>query len=239
MPPLADPGPRPSRSPTTPDVAPDGSPVAFYRRLPATGEPELIHALIQPGATILDLGCGAGRIAAPLAALGHPITGVDNGAAMIAALPSEVRGVVADAATVRLGQRFDVVLLASHLLNDPAVGASFVSTAATHLVAGGVLIAETYPPGWEPSDGVGRVTHLGDARIELLRARIDGDLVEASVRYGVDGMTWQQDFRARLITEPEIVRLLADNGLTFDRWLPRPGWFVARASAAANGTAKA
>ena len=32
------------------DIAPDGSPVAFYRRLPATGEPELIHAVIAPGA---------------------------------------------------------------------------------------------------------------------------------------------------------------------------------------------
>ena len=29
-------------------VAPDGSPVAFYRRLPAMGEPELIHAAIPP-----------------------------------------------------------------------------------------------------------------------------------------------------------------------------------------------
>lgn len=36
------------------DVAPDGSPVAFYRRLPATGEPELIHATIGAGASVLD-----------------------------------------------------------------------------------------------------------------------------------------------------------------------------------------
>ena len=31
------------------EVAPDGSPVAFYRRLPATGEPDLIHAAIGAG----------------------------------------------------------------------------------------------------------------------------------------------------------------------------------------------
>ena len=48
---------------TMTDVAPDGSPVAFYRRLPATGEPELIHGVIAPGASPLDLGCGTGRIA--------------------------------------------------------------------------------------------------------------------------------------------------------------------------------
>jgi SAM-dependent methyltransferase len=55
------------------DIAPDGSPVAFHARLPATGEPELIHGLIGLGASVLDLGCGPGRIAGPLAALGHPI----------------------------------------------------------------------------------------------------------------------------------------------------------------------
>ena len=44
-------------------VAPDGSPVAFYRRLPAFGEPELIHGAIPRGASVLDLGCGPGRIA--------------------------------------------------------------------------------------------------------------------------------------------------------------------------------
>jgi len=68
-------------------VAPDGSPVAFYRRLPAMGEPELVHGLVRPGATILDLGCGPGRIAGPLAVLGHRVTGVDDGAGMIEALP--------------------------------------------------------------------------------------------------------------------------------------------------------
>lgn len=62
------------------DVAPDGSPVAFYRRLPATGKPELIHAAIGPGTSVLDLGCGPGRIAGPLVALGHAVTGVDDGA---------------------------------------------------------------------------------------------------------------------------------------------------------------
>ena len=65
------------------DVAPDGSPVAFYARLPATGEPELIHALAPRGSTILDLGCGVGRMAGPLAALGHRVTGIDNAPGML------------------------------------------------------------------------------------------------------------------------------------------------------------
>ena len=210
------------------DVAPDGSPVAFYRRLPATGEPELIHGVIAPGASVLDLGCGTGRMAGPLVALGHQVTGVDNGPAMIATLPPGVEGVVGDARTVRLGRRFGAVLLASHLVNDPEDGAAFVATAAAHLEPTGVVVGEVYPPGWDPSTSVGRETQLGDARIETLRASVVGDLLEADVRYGVDDLVWRQTFRARLLGEADLRDLLADAGLTFQRWLDRPGWFLAK-----------
>lgn len=210
------------------DVAPDGSPVAFYRRLPATGEPDLIHALIAPGASVLDLGCGPGRIAAPLVALGHPVTGVDDGAAMVEALPEGVEGIVADARHVRLGRRFGAVLLASHLVNDPDAGAAFVATAAAHVDPDGVVIGETYPPGWDATAGVGRESRLGDARITLLNAAVEGDLLRAEVRYGVDGLEWRQSFSARLLDERALGELLAGAGLVLDRWLERPGWFLAR-----------
>jgi SAM-dependent methyltransferase len=209
-------------------VAPDGSPVAFYARLPATGEPELIHALLAPAASVLDLGCGPGRIAGPLVALGHQVTGVDDGPGMIAALPSGVDGIVADARTVRLARRFDAVLLASHLLNAPLDGPAFVATAAAHVKADGVVIGETYPPGWDPEEGVGRETRLGNARITLLRAALVGDLIDAEVRYGVDDRLWTQPFTARLLDEAGVRALLGTAGLEFDRWLDRPGWFVAR-----------
>jgi SAM-dependent methyltransferase len=210
------------------DVAPDGSPVAFYRRLPPTGEPELVHATIPAGSSVLDLGCGPGRIAGPLAALGHPVVGVDDGPGMIAALPPGVEGIVADAATARLGRTFGTVLLASHLVNDPVNGTAFAATAAAHLEDGGLVVAETYPPGWDPAGAIGRVQELGDARVELLRATVDGDLLDAEVRYGVDGRTWQQPFRARILDEPALRAFLAAAGLAFDGWLDRPGWFVAR-----------
>jgi SAM-dependent methyltransferase len=212
------------------DLAPDGSPVAFYRRLPSIGEPELIHAAIEPGSTVLDLGCGTGRIAGPLTALGHAVTGVDNGAGMIAALPPGVEGVAADARTVRLGRRFGAVLLASHLLNDPHAGADFARTAAAHLEPDGVVVGETYPPGWDASASIGRETRLGDARIELLWATVTGDELEAEVRYGVDDHVWQQRFRARLLGEAGLRDVLAGAGLAFDRWLAMPGWFVAKSA---------
>jgi SAM-dependent methyltransferase len=213
------------------DVAPDGSPVAFYRRLPATGEPELIHAAIPAGATVLDLGCGPGRIAGPLVALGHPVTGVDDGAGMIAALPPGVEGIVSDARRVRLGRRFGAVLMASHLVNDPDGGAAFAATAAAHVEPAGVVVGETYPPGWDPAASVGKVTRLGDASIELTRAAVDGDRIDAEVRYGVDGLEWRQPFVARLLDEKGLRAVLGEAGLELDRWLERPGWFVARPTA--------
>jgi SAM-dependent methyltransferase len=210
------------------EVAPDGSPVAFYRRLPATGEPELIHAVVGAGTSILDLGCGPGRIAGPLAALGHQVVGVDDGAGMVAALPPGVDGVVGDARTVRLGRTFGAVLLASHLVNAPGDGPAFAATAAAHLAPGGLVVGETYPPGWDPAASVGRIRRLGDARIELLGAAVEGDRLEAEVRYGVDGATWTQAFSARLLDEAALRDLLHAAGLAFVRWLERPGWFLAR-----------
>ena len=46
----------------------DGCAVEFYALLPAFGEPEIVHAAVPPGASILELGCGTGRILRPLAA---------------------------------------------------------------------------------------------------------------------------------------------------------------------------
>lgn len=209
------------------EVAPDGSPVAFYRRLPAEGEPELIHAVIGPGTSVLDLGCGPGRIAGPLVALGHPVTGVDDGPAMIAALPPDVEGVLADARRIRLGRRFGAVLLASHLVNDPDGGSDFAATAAAHRSPGGIVVGETYPPGWDPAASLGRPRMLGDAHVELVRASIVGDELDAEVRYGVDDREWHQAFRARLLDEAGLRRLLEGARLAFVRWLERPGWFVA------------
>jgi SAM-dependent methyltransferase len=210
------------------EVAPDGSPVAFYRRLPAMGEPELVAGVVPAGSTILDLGCGTGRIAGPLAALGYRVTGVDNGSGMIAELPDGVDGIVADATSLRLDTRFGAVLMASHLVNDPDHGLAFAETAAAHVVDGGYVIGETYPPGWQAHAAVGRTSHLGDATVTLLRADVVGDLLDAEVRYGVDGMEWTQPFVARVLDGSALRDLLTAAGLAFERWLDRPGWFVAR-----------
>ncbi|WP_410587592.1 hypothetical protein [Amycolatopsis sp. lyj-23] len=48
------------------EVTADGSPVDVYRLLPPDGEAEIVYAAVPPGASILELGSGAGRVTHPL-----------------------------------------------------------------------------------------------------------------------------------------------------------------------------
>ena len=108
------------------------------------------------------------------------------------------------------------------------MGPSFAATAAAHLEAGGLVVGQTYPPGWDPASSIGHVQELGDARIEMLRATVADGRLEAEVRYGVDGVTWTQAFSARVLDEAGLRGLLDAAGLAFVHWLERPGWFLAR-----------
>ena len=211
---------------TASEVTADGSPVAVYRALPANGEPERIHASIPAGAAVLELGAAVGRVAGPLARLGHAVTAVDDSPAMLEAMDPDVEGLLGDAGAVRLGRTFDVVLLISHLLNDPDPG-RFLETAIAHLAPDGRLVAEVYPESMDWPAAVGRSTALGLVTIMLTRATVEGSMVDANVRYELDGRHWDQPFVARMRTRPELEALLALVGLTIERWLDAPGWFVA------------
>lgn len=84
------------------------------RGLQERGWLERFRAVLPPGGSVLDIGCGAGApIAAWLAGQGFAVTGVDSSPAMIAMfrarLPSET-GLVADMRRLVLGRRFDGLL---------------------------------------------------------------------------------------------------------------------------------
>ena len=208
------------------DVTRDGSSVAAYLAMPAAGEPELVHAAVPAGASILELGSGPGRIATPLARLGHEVVAVDDSEAMLGGLDPIVRGVLADAGSVRLVRTFDVVLIASNLLNDPEPSA-FLKTAAVHLDLGGVIVAEVYPPEMDWAAVVGWTNMLGPVGITVIRAARDGKLVDAEIAYRLGEREWRQSGVSVQWDEADVRRLLDDAGFRFDRWLERPGWFVA------------
>jgi SAM-dependent methyltransferase len=96
---------------------------------------------------VLDVGCGAGRVALDLAGLGVPVVGLDNDAPLLAALRERagdlpVRTVRADARAFDLGQRFPVVLAPMQtvqLLGGRAGREAFLRCTRGHLDPEGVV----------------------------------------------------------------------------------------------------
>lgn len=209
------------------DYAPDGSPVPLYRRLPPrTSDAVLIHRLLRPGSSVLDLGCGTGRLAEPLAALGHPVTGVDNEPRMLESL-TRATGVLADLTSVDLRTEFSAVLLMSHLINsaDHAFVTAALRTARRHL-DGGMMLIERYPPGWVygPDE---LVRHSDGIRFELRRHELSNDGVRAAtLAYEFDGVRAEQRFDARDVDDQRLRALAAEAHLRVDSPLDPDGRLV-------------
>jgi SAM-dependent methyltransferase len=211
-------------------VAPDGSPVEVYRRMPPNGEAEIVHAAVPDGAKILELGCGTGRVTRRLVALGHPVVAVDESAEMLRELygVAGVETVQGRIEELDLGRRFPVVLLGSHLVNSlPPFRDQVLGAARRHLDRDGHVLIESYPATtrWE----VGRSSRLGDVEIALDAVRVDPPFVVATVAYTVDGRTWRQSFEAELLDEGALRRALLASGLRLARWLDEGrSWLCAR-----------
>lgn len=97
-----------------------------------------------PG-SVLDAGCGTGRVAIELARRGHEVVGADVSESMLATarrLGPTVRWVCCDLAELDLDRRFDVVVMAGNvpLFTPPGTTAGVVAGCARHLAPDGVLV---------------------------------------------------------------------------------------------------
>jgi SAM-dependent methyltransferase len=105
--------------------------------------------------SVLDAGCGTGRVALELARRGIYVVGTDKDDSMLAVarrLSADLQAVMpgvrlgfvtADVATLQLGGTFDVVLMAGNvpLFTPPGTQRALVAGAAKHVRAGGTLVA--------------------------------------------------------------------------------------------------
>ncbi|MGH9090627.1 MAG: class I SAM-dependent DNA methyltransferase [Acidimicrobiales bacterium] len=96
--------------------------------------------------TVLDAGCGTGRVAVELARHGLEVVGVDADRSMLAEAHRRGPGlawVEADLATLELGRQFDVVVLAGNvpLFCPPGSRAALVRACAAHVAPGALLVA--------------------------------------------------------------------------------------------------
>jgi SAM-dependent methyltransferase len=133
------------------------------------GEADFVESLGP--ASVLDAGCGTGRVAIELARRGMDVVGVDLDASMLAVASRKHPGlawVLGDLAVVDLGRSFDVVVLAGNVMIflKPGTEAAVVANMARHLAPGGALVAGfSLEPGrldLPTYDG-----HAGDAGLAL------------------------------------------------------------------------
>ena len=120
-----------------------------FARLAATGrnvhgEADLVERL--GGRSVLDAGCGTGRVAVELAARGFEVVGVDLDPTMLATArrkAPELSWVQADLAGMDLGRTFDVVVAAGNVMIflSPGTEAATLAALARHLTPGGRLVA--------------------------------------------------------------------------------------------------
>jgi SAM-dependent methyltransferase len=116
------------------------------------GEADFVMSLGP--ASVLDAGCGTGRVAIELARRGVDVVGVDLDADMVAAArrkAPELDWHVDDLATMALGRSFDVVAMPGNvmLFCRPVDRPAIVANLARHVAPGGRLVAGfTLEPGY-------------------------------------------------------------------------------------------
>lgn len=213
----------------------DGCSVALYERSPYLDE--LIDARLDlaPGTHVLELGCGTGRLTQPMLAAGAEVTAVDNSAEMLRAVPTRATTVLSDVETLALDSAFDIVLLASGLINHPDahVRKAFVACARRHLDVGGRFVMQRQDPLWLRDAKVGQSATQGAITIHVEAVARAGPEVTMTLRYALnDDATsspdnhanktshevWRQSFTIVSLSETEVEALLSKAGFGSFAW---------------------
>jgi SAM-dependent methyltransferase len=218
-------------------ITPDGCAVDFYALMPDLGEPAIVHEAAGAGASILELGCGAGRVTHPLIALGHPVVAVDESPEML----THVRGAETVCARIQdlsLGRRFGAVLLASHLINaDGQTRAAFLDVCRRHVADDGCVIIQQHGPAWFLTAKDSEMTRDGVLFRMRDVSRPAPNLVSATVEYVVGDRCWTQTFTTERLDEAGLGSALGAAGLRLDRYLTEDRSWLRAVPAPAAGSA--
>jgi SAM-dependent methyltransferase len=187
----------------------------FYHDKDYEAECDLIEEVFRryadkPVKSILDLGCGTGNHAIPLARRGYQVTGVDRSSEMVEhakaklqsqTLPSQLQPqfLEGDVRSLDLGNTFDAVLmmfavLGYQLTNDDVLAG--LRTVRRHLRPGGLFVCDVwYGPAvlaTRPSDRV-KVVKTPDGKvIRVASGTLDVYQHTANVHYQTWEITGQQ-----------------------------------------------
>ncbi|MFH8938106.1 class I SAM-dependent methyltransferase [Streptomyces griseosporeus] len=215
-------------------ITPDGCAVELYSRLPAGPEPDIVEAAVPAGASMLELGSGVGRMTHPLLERGFTVTAVDESPEMLARVRG-ARTICSPIEDLDLGERFDVVLLASFLVHaaDLDVRRGLLRTCVRHVAQDGCVLIQR-----EGEDYHSRVPrerrdpHGFTVRI-LSSEPVDEGVRSVHAEYVFPDATWTQTFRTRPLTKEQFEEALAEAGLRVDRYLTEDRIWVRAVPAAA------
>lgn len=229
------------------DAAVDGAMLARYYDLDLADDPGDLplylawaHRVTGP---VLELGCGTGRVAVPLAIAGHTMTAVDGDRHMLARARDtwrrqrprggSKRGPTArgsltllrrDMRTLRIDERFGLVILALNTLmqlGDAASQRQAISVIAQHLLPDGIAVLDVSLP------AAGDIA-MYDGRLGLEWVRYDpetGDQVTKSVSARYEAATstttlvtifdaWSpHDHLVRRVARTDLLRLISTDEL--------------------------
>ncbi|MER6364153.1 class I SAM-dependent methyltransferase [Kitasatospora sp. NPDC001527] len=215
-------------------ITPDGCAVDMYARLPVNDEPEVIAGAVPPGASLLELGCGVGRMTHPLLELGFRVTAVDESAEML----ERVRGartVLSPIERLDLGERFDVVLMASFLVHagSPEVRRGLLDACRRHVAADGCVLLQREGEDWQTN--VPRERPLGKGGLVRVASAtpVAEGVNQVHVEYEFPDARWTQTFLSHPMSRAEFEQALAEAGLVVDEYLTEDRiWVRARPVAA-------
>ncbi|MCX5344252.1 class I SAM-dependent methyltransferase [Streptomyces atratus] len=209
-------------------ITPDGCAVELYRRLSVGDEPEVIAAAVPAGASILELGCGAGRVTHPLIERGFDVTAVDESAQMLEHIRG-ARTVQSPIESLDLGdETFDVVMLASFLVHtsEHRVRDGMLRVCRNHVKDGGAVLIQREGADYHTNLPRERVDP-GGYTVRIVSAEPVGDGVDSvHAEYLFDDARWTQTFLSRELSKEQFEGYLEAADLTVDRYLTDDGIWV-------------
>ncbi|MDH2390014.1 class I SAM-dependent methyltransferase [Streptomyces sp. HNM0663] len=209
-------------------ITPDGCAVELYRRLPAGAEPDIIEAAAPAGASLLELGSGTGRMTHPLVERGFAVTAVDESAEMLEHVRGARRTVRSPIESLELGEKFDVVVLASHLVHtgDDRVREGLLRTCRRHVKDDGCVLIQREPRDAHTGLPKERVDPAGYT-VRFVSSEPLGDGTHSlHIEYAFPDARWTQTFRSRPLSTEDFEAHLWAAGLAVDAYLTDEGTCV-------------
>jgi SAM-dependent methyltransferase len=173
---------------------------ALYHDKDYEAECDLVERVFEvygqgPVRRVLDLGCGTAGHAAPLAARGYQVVGVDRSPHMLElarARTSSARFELGDLTSLELGETFDAVLMMFAVLSYQVSNAdaqAALASARRHLRRGGLFFADLwYGPAvlrQRPAERVKVIEASGVQLIRVASGELDPRRDVCTVRYHV------------------------------------------------------